>query len=113
MTSPFPKKFWLSQTVAYERAPGETVEWLRTTEEADIPYVTATGRFLLVRTSTDNETIQLHNAAKGGRDSMNAASLPEWPWTPLLDPLPSRTGFLRHAFTYPGQAPGKASDDAA
>ena len=86
--------FWLSQTHAYEVPPGTTIDWYCTSEEAVLPYRTATGRCLVVATSTLKETRLLHNGQNGAHD------LPEWPWVLQLDELPMPTGYLRYPFTF-------------
>lgn len=105
--------FWLARTHAFEVQPGETAELLRTTEDCSIPYRTMTGRYIVARTSTESECIALHNAATGHRDSMNAAALPEWPWTCLLDKLPARTGHRAHSFTFPEASVQEPSKEGA
>ena len=104
--------FGLSRTRAREVEPGESIGVLRTVEDCQLPFRTSTGRLLEVFFSTENECLQFHNAASGGRDSMNAQSLPEWPWTCLVE-LPARTGHRAHSFTFPTegvQAASKASE---
>ncbi|WBU54168.1 hypothetical protein [Paracoccus sp. SCSIO 75233] len=96
-------------TRADEVEPGSTMEWFVTGEEAALPYVTATGRCLVVRTSTYNETAMLHNASVGAPSSINADALPEWPWTWALDQLPAQTGYLREPFTFPLKKPSSSA----
>lgn len=93
----FPARFWLAGTMAVPAEPGEQFDYYVTGEDAVLPYVTATGRNLIVRTSTHNETAMLFNGDNG------AEHLPEWPWTLLLDFLPMQGGEgIKYPFTFPG-----------
>ena len=94
-------KFGLSQTRADAVEPGSTVDYYVTGEDAVLPYITAAGRCVVVRTSTYNETAMLYNATVGAPPFINTDALPEWPWSLALDSLPPQTGYLREAFTFP------------
>lgn len=95
----------LSGTRADVMQPGDTLEWFCTGEEAILPYRTATGRPLAVRTSTINETRVLHNATLDPATAQwnQYTTLPEWPWTCCLDELPMPTGYLRYPYTFEAQ----------
>lgn len=93
--------FWLANTHAFEVEPGSTHLIYSSGEDALLPWETASGRLLLVYTSTRNETVSLHNASVGGADSMRAQDLPEWPWKLLLDELPAATSANGSSFTFP------------
>lgn len=99
MTDPFhePLRFWLSGTRAAQADIGQRIDYFVTGEEAVLPYRTATGRNLIVRTSTHNETVMLFNGGNG------AEHLPKWPWTLLLDNLPMQGGGgIKYPFVFSG-----------
>jgi hypothetical protein len=103
MTTPQPFAKWgLSGTRAIELQPGETMLWHCSGGDAILPYRTAVGRPLSVRTSTFNETVILHNATL---DPEVAAwnqynTLPEWPWTACLPDAPAALSQMRQEYTF-------------
>ena len=92
----------LAGTRADAMQPGDTLDWFCTGEEAILPYRTATGRPLAVRTSSFNETVVLHNATMDPAVAQwnQFPTLPEWPWTCCLSELPPQTGYLRYPYTF-------------
>jgi len=103
MTTPQPFAKWgLSGTHALEMQPGETLDWYCTGTEATLPYRTATGRPLAVKTTTINETRTMHNATVDPATAQwnQYHTLPEWPWTLCLPELPPPTGFLKYPHTF-------------